>query len=123
MQHQRRELHCACVFCLQGLVHNNTVTDDSIQEFESWKDANCQPNYYVNLEGSDSSCPPYTAPSQIQNASGGKEWANEDNHDTIGMVVCDAQGLCSCGTSTNGANHKVRHKHSRKSAGSFAFSR
>jgi isoaspartyl peptidase/L-asparaginase-like protein (Ntn-hydrolase superfamily) len=29
------------------------------------------------------------------------------NHDTIGMIVIDAMGRIACGTSTNGATHKI----------------
>lgn len=32
---------------------------------------------------------------------------NEDNHDTIGMVVVDAQGDLACGVTTNGLGNKV----------------
>ena len=41
---------------------------------------------------------------------GGNErlWkADRDNHDTIGMVSIDDSGSMACGTSTNGASHKV----------------
>ena len=32
------------------------------------------------------------------------------NHDTIGMVVIDAEGNITAGTSTNGAKYKVSEK-------------
>jgi len=33
---------------------------------------------------------------------------SEENHDTIGMLAIDSQGRTAAGTSTNGANHKIR---------------
>ncbi|CAM1299805.1 AGA (predicted) [Pycnogonum litorale] len=32
---------------------------------------------------------------------------NQQNHDTIGMIVFDRQGNIAAGTSTNGLNHKI----------------
>lgn len=33
--------------------------------------------------------------------------ANEDNHDTIGMIAIDIRGHIASGTSTNGAKNKI----------------
>ena len=35
------------------------------------------------------------------------QWVDKSNHDTVGIVVGTSSGRFACGTSTNGANHKV----------------
>ena len=34
-------------------------------------------------------------------------FVDRQNHDTIGMIVIDSKGNIACGTSTNGATHKI----------------
>ncbi|CAM9949296.1 unnamed protein product [Scytosiphon promiscuus] len=36
-----------------------------------------------------------------------RQLISEDNHDTIGIVVVDEAGDLACGTTTNGADHKI----------------
>lgn len=102
-----------------GFTPHSATTNESVQIYESWKQANCQPNFYENIPAATTECGPYQVPAlrsndtvhKTQNALvGGNEhlWAaNKENHDTIGMVAIDAAGSMACGTSTNGANHKV----------------
>lgn len=89
------------------------TTTQTVEVYESWKEANCQPNFYRNLIGADERCGPYTPVSDKDTTllSGLEEvrlqWVDQDNHDTIGMVSLNAEGHMACGTTTNGANHKV----------------
>lgn len=124
---------------MMGVPAQSTVTNQSLQVYEAWKEDNCQPNFYTDLAGSEDSCPPYAPPTSSsstttttplspsyeslgsraltnrpENSSSSPlpatatVWATPDNHDTIGMVAVDAAGHMACGTTTNGANHKVR---------------
>jgi N4-(beta-N-acetylglucosaminyl)-L-asparaginase len=104
-----------------GVPHQNTVTNESLGIYESWVDANCQPNFYQNLEGCQDSCGPYPPPKGLASSEHGAPsgpyprkvsrkhmpWASKEEHDTIGMVAIDADGNMACGTTTNGASHKV----------------
>lgn len=108
-----------------GLEEESLRTPDSDAAHEEWQAAGCQPNYWRGLEGSNSHCPPYpvpSSPSELAAAQGplspssssirggGARYAahvDEGNHDTIGMIVIDANHDMACGTSTNGLNHKV----------------
>lgn len=101
---------------MMGAEAQSTVTNQSVQVYEDWVSNSCQPNFYANLPGSEDSCPPYT-PAPISQSLLSESnhlhvdatvWASRDNHDTIGMVAVDTAGNMSCGTTTNGANHKVR---------------
>jgi N4-(beta-N-acetylglucosaminyl)-L-asparaginase len=95
-----------------GFVPQNTTTEESTAEYLNWKENNCQPNFYTNLDGSTTSCPPYQSPDlDIVKPKVHRGWASKDQHDTIGMVAIDSTGSMACGTSTNGANHKVRRIH------------
>ena len=69
---------------MMGVEAESTVTNQSLQEYQSWVEGNCQPNFYTDLVGSDVSCPPYDPPSQ-KNKSDTPSWASNDNHDTIGI--------------------------------------
>eukprot|EP01038_Epipyxis_sp_PR26KG_P010882 gene10882-14604_t len=94
-------------------------TQQSFDIFKEWRNNNCQPNYYVNIEEATYSCGPYenTTSSQLfhqsqminisKNMNNPHNMINKDNHDTIGMVAKDIFGSMACGTSTNGANHKI----------------
>lgn len=117
---------------MMGAEVQNTVTPESMQVYEDWVTGSCQPNFYANLPGSTVSCPPYAPPPRSRHNSlatptttttpntrttpsslerlhvNATVWASRDNHDTIGMVAVDAEGRMACGTTTNGANHKVR---------------
>lgn len=102
---------------MMGAETQSTVTNTSVEEYQAWVEGSCQPNFYANLPGSESSCPPYSPPSDALASERAHSrplhvdatvWASRDNHDTIGMVAVDAEGRMACGTTTNGANHKVR---------------
>jgi len=104
-----------------GIPEELTTTDNSRQIYSDWKANNCQPNFYANIPEAKTSCPPYqfktaSEPSnpdskdslKISPKSSHELWqANKMNHDTIGIVTLDDNGSMACGTSTNGANHKV----------------
>lgn len=95
-----------------GFPTTHATTKNTVEEYKSWVNAKCQPNYYKNIKEAEYECGPYPpvynhksykAPSKSLQESR----ASEDNHDTIGMVAMDASGSMACGTTTNGANHKV----------------
>ena len=106
-----------------GLKEESLQTPDSDAAHAAWLDALCQPNYYRDFEGSDSHCPPYPVPSSEgaarfsrlrrggpndhHEAGGYAAHVDLSNHDTIGIVVIDANGDIACGTSTNGLANKV----------------
>lgn len=103
-----------------GLPEESLRTADSDAAHAEWLAHNCQPNYYRRFEGSDSQCPPYPVPSggarlsssalrrpRHNEEAGYAAHVDEGNHDTIGVVVIDANGDIACGTSTNGLANKV----------------
>lgn len=101
-----------------GVQPQNTVTNESLSIYKSWEESNCQPNFYRNLEGCEVSCGPYPPPASLTSSYDGMSfprkvsrkhvpWASKEEHDTIGMVVMDSYGNMACGTTTNGASHKV----------------
>lgn len=97
-----------------GVQPQNTVTNESLLVYKDWRENSCQPNFYQNLEGCDDSCGPYSVPAALSSPRSGRlvsrshvPWASETEHDTIGMVAVDAEGNMACGTTTNGASHKV----------------
>mmetsp|Transcript_3809 Transcript_3809/g.3419 ORF Transcript_3809/g.3419 Transcript_3809/m.3419 type:complete len:209 (-) Transcript_3809:27-653(-) len=91
------------------LTQASATTNATISSYESWIQSNCQPNYYRNIDGIESSCGPYkpTSKDKVITKNTHKTWANKDNHDTIGLVALNDDGQMACGTTTNGANHKV----------------
>ena len=97
-----------------------TTTFNTMMEFDKWLDNNCQPNFYRNLEDCDSQCGPYKSINISSNPNTKKykhdNWNSHlkyssENHDTIGMIALSystSTGVhMACGTSTNGANHKI----------------
>ena len=107
---------------MMGFQEEIATNNNSVAVWQSWREANCQPNFYENIPAATTECGPYNLPSSSSTNSsnessvhrttlhGGDEhlWAaNKENHDTIGMVAIDTTGSKACGTSTNGANHKV----------------
>ena len=112
-----------------GIQPQDTNTIESYDIYKDWKNNNCQPNFYRNLKGCDSQCGPYPPPYSYSPSSSDSvssltskpssssahspsynhiSWVKEGLHDTIGVVAIDQTGMMSCGTTTNGANHKVR---------------
>jgi len=96
---------------LNLLPRASATTNDTISYYKDWLDNSCQPNYYRNLNGSDDSCGPYVPTYNLSTPDVllpvHQTWATNDNHDTIGMVALNDDGVMACGTTTNGANHKV----------------
>lgn len=96
---------------MMGFVEQSATTDQSVQIYEDWKKEDCQPNFYANIPEAKYQCGPYSPPTAMTDDAtkpSSPTWqANKDNHDTIGIVTMDDSGLLACGTSTNGANHKV----------------
>lgn len=110
---------------MMGIQEADLGTDDSHEAYREWKENACQPNYFRNFVGADSTCPPYDAPVPLDFATGrmnskmqpisqtgrsddpARLLISEDNHDTIGIVIIDGQGDLACGTTTNGAANKV----------------
>ncbi|EDS30559.1 N(4)-(Beta-N-acetylglucosaminyl)-L-asparaginase [Culex quinquefasciatus] len=102
-----------------GFKRESLETERSKEMWEQWKNNHCQPNFWQNVIPSPSmSCGPYEPISG--NAIPQNHWTsnelNEDNnaptfnrfnHDTIGMIVIDAEGHVVAGTSTNGARNKI----------------
>ena len=102
---------------MMGFEEQSATTNSTTAEYESWKEANCQPNYYNDIPEALVECGPYPPPSSLPEAKRieygsskknlKKSLVTKDNHDTIGMIVMDGFGSMACGTTTNGANHKV----------------
>lgn len=97
----------ATEFALEmGFSEESLSSNNSQNEWKSWKSNSCQPNFWKNVApDSESSCGPY----QPSTNSAIKLSIKRDikEHDTIGMIVIDKQGRMAVGTSTNGANHKI----------------
>ncbi|KAF4530679.1 hypothetical protein B566_EDAN004918 [Ephemera danica] len=93
-----------------GFVEESLSTPNTTQEWNTWLNSNCQPNFWMNVvPDPTTSCGPYTP---VRGAPGKKGTGEifagtPDNHDTIGMVAIDLQGNVAAGTSTNGLTFKV----------------
>ncbi|EDO49709.1 predicted protein [Nematostella vectensis] len=96
-------------FAIQmGFKEENLTTKASMDMWKKWKSNKCQPNYRQNVVPNPStSCGPYKPKSDKRYTSKVNKEVDRNNHDTIGMVVVDANGNMAGGTSTNGASHKV----------------
>lgn len=101
-------------FAIQmGFTRQSSETNHSLDLWAQWKSANCQPNYRVPgtvIPNPSVSCGPYSPVPSIASTvprSGSRPTLNRYNHDTIGMIVVDAKGQIGCGTTTNGASHKI----------------
>ncbi|XP_028397927.1 N(4)-(Beta-N-acetylglucosaminyl)-L-asparaginase-like [Dendronephthya gigantea] len=92
-----------------GFEEQKMQTNRSLNIWKSWKENNCQPNFWKMVEPDPKkSCGPYKPVKtrlneEIKDAS----FATKSNHDTIGMIVINQEGRVAAGTSTNGANHKI----------------
>ncbi|DAZ99588.1 TPA: hypothetical protein N0F65_001416 [Lagenidium giganteum] len=100
---------------MMGFTEESLSTPSSQEKFAQWRAHQCQPNYYRNVQGQNSSCPPYkplvnSRWSRLDDAkerSKAAQLISETNHDTIGMIVLTDGGHIAAGTSSNGANHKI----------------
>ena len=111
-----------------GMEEESLSTPESQKAFEGWEEGGCQPNYYRGFVNCTTACPPYALPDQEEeeeemrkklrstgsssSSSSSRQvrfspHVHEGNHDTIGMVVLDAQGDLACGVTTNGLGNKV----------------
>eukprot|EP01098_Paradermamoeba_levis_P000804 TRINITY_DN10929_c0_g1_i1.p1 TRINITY_DN10929_c0_g1~~TRINITY_DN10929_c0_g1_i1.p1 ORF type:complete len:356 (+),score=95.32 TRINITY_DN10929_c0_g1_i1:41-1069(+) len=102
----------ATQFALQmGFKEEDLHTPSSVQMWKKWVAGNCQPNFWQNVSPNSSlSCGPYKPinPSpwdKKKPRTNGQ--VSRESHDTIGMIVVDANGNLAGGTSTNGASHKI----------------
>ncbi|KAK7075228.1 hypothetical protein SK128_013115 [Halocaridina rubra] len=96
-----------------GFEEENLTTNVSQGIHDNWLNNSCQPNFWQSvLPDPSTSCGPYV-PTEVPLsqrkwlvAKEGKNF-NIHNHDTIGMIAVDVEGHIACGTSTNGATHKI----------------
>uniref|UniRef100_A0A336MN77 N(4)-(beta-N-acetylglucosaminyl)-L-asparaginase n=1 Tax=Culicoides sonorensis TaxID=179676 RepID=A0A336MN77_CULSO len=100
---------------MQGFKTEPLSTNTSKDMWRSWRENNCQPNYWVNVKPNpEASCGPYKPITENDidvKSHSLKEYSvigyGKYNHDTIGMIVIDRAGNIASGTSTNGARHKI----------------
>jgi N4-(beta-N-acetylglucosaminyl)-L-asparaginase len=103
----------ATTFAIEmGFPSTNLSTAGSINEWQLWRNANCQPNYRQNVTPNPTtSCGPYKPITNLPNRRKARAHSqaqiNKHSHDTIAMIAIDSQGHMASGTSTNGASHKV----------------
>ncbi|XP_069676921.1 N(4)-(Beta-N-acetylglucosaminyl)-L-asparaginase-like isoform X2 [Periplaneta americana] len=92
-----------------GFKEESLETDKSREMWRQWKENNCQPNFWMNVEPDPTKfCGPYKVTPNLD--AGSQKSANvfsDKNHDTIGMVAIDSMGRIAAGTSTNGAKYKI----------------
>ncbi|XP_026555457.1 N(4)-(beta-N-acetylglucosaminyl)-L-asparaginase [Pseudonaja textilis] len=94
-----------------GFPSEDLTTQNSVSMYIKWLNQNCQPNFWKNVTPDASkSCGPYkqTAEFSKKGQSTSVKRIEVHDHDTIGMIVIGQSGNIAAGTSTNGANHKIR---------------
>ncbi len=90
-----------------GFKEESLTSDWSKNAWIKWRENNCQPNYWRNVEPNPKLfCGPYK-PSQTLSQIKKLDLVDSQNHDTIGMVAIDYKGNLAVGTSTNGMIHKI----------------
>lgn len=98
-----------------GFEEEPTETVESRARWSSWKEANCQPNFWAPVglltPNPKESCGPYT-PTELNDVNyrhrtDRYKMSNENSHDTIGMIAVDGDKNIIAGTSTNGASFKI----------------
>ncbi|RWS03561.1 putative N(4)-(beta-N-acetylglucosaminyl)-L-asparaginase-like protein, partial [Dinothrombium tinctorium] len=101
----------ATKFAVQmGFKEQSLTTNRSREMWEQWRTNKCQPNFWMNVKPDPkTSCGPYKPlpnayPHEINQTS---SLVDENNHDTIGIVVIDNKGHMAVGTSTNGLKFKI----------------
>ncbi|XP_064405466.1 N(4)-(Beta-N-acetylglucosaminyl)-L-asparaginase-like isoform X3 [Halichondria panicea] len=97
-----------------GFTKEDLQTNNSRKIYTDWRNNKCQPNYWIPKQVTPdptSTCGPYHPLTTHSQTTPSHEYKrppiNRFNHDTIGMVVVDDGGRIACGTSTNGASHKI----------------
>eukprot|EP01084_Bolivina_argentea_P054803 100492_1 len=93
-----------------GFQNESLNSNRSNDQYQSWLNNNCQPNFWRNVINGTIQCPPYI-PIPIDDININEmehiDAINGDNHDTIGMIAIDENGRMSCGASTNGLTYKI----------------
>jgi N4-(beta-N-acetylglucosaminyl)-L-asparaginase len=115
MEHTKHSLlagDLATAFAIKmGFKEENLTTPESADMHLSWKNNSCQPNFWKNVSPDPTkSCGPYMPNSTVTSTKlpeDEKRIIDRFNHDTISMVVIDAEGKIASGTSSNGARNKI----------------
>lgn len=100
----------ATKFALQMGFHEEDLhSEESKAQWLKWKTEKCQPNFWQNVTPDPTtSCGPYKPNIGTKDeATSPSVTFDENNHDTIGLIVVGADGDIVAGTSTNGATFKV----------------
>ncbi|KAH7161669.1 asparaginase-domain-containing protein [Dactylonectria macrodidyma] len=94
----------ATEFAIQnGFKTESLSTDKSTEQCLAWKEAQCQPNYRLNVSpDASSSCGPY-----VPQSKGILRVAGQASHDTLSLIALHSDGTMAAGTTTNGASHKI----------------
>lgn len=94
-----------------GFTIEDLSTNKSKSMWNDWRDKNCQPNFWnpdtVSPDPKESCGPYQNKSSSLDNHTERRVTLEEHSHDTIGMIIVDANGRIACGTTTNGLNHKI----------------
>ncbi|XP_043461687.1 N(4)-(Beta-N-acetylglucosaminyl)-L-asparaginase-like [Leptopilina heterotoma] len=98
-------------FALQmGFETQELSTKNSTRQWKTWKENNCQPNFWRNVVPNPStSCGPYRLDDKkdMKQETSNKPLDSETNHDTMGVLALDVHGHIAAGVSTNGLKYKI----------------
>eukprot|EP00794_Sanderia_malayensis_P005437 gene5437-6116_t len=92
-----------------GFKEEDLHSKESIEMYQHWKSAKCQPNFWKNVHPDPTTtCGPYK-PIKKSSEVGNEPNIHVDsnNHDTIGMIVIDTNGTIAAGATTNGLKFKI----------------
>lgn len=95
-----------------GFKEESLTSNESKKMISDWRAAQCQPNYWKNVEPDPkTSCGPYKPLKGTNKGDNRAHLIKMTNlirgHDTIGMISMDARGRLASGTSTNGLKYKI----------------
>merc|ERR1719431_433692 len=93
-----------------GFKEEDLHSEQSKNQWEKWRQTDkCQPNFWKNVEPDPTtSCGPYHPKSEERSVKRDDAYVfDENNHDTIGLIVIGENGDIVAGTSTNGATFKI----------------
>jgi len=93
-----------------GFKEEDLHSEESKNQWERWRQTDkCQPNFWKNVEPDPTtSCGPYHPKSEERSVKRDDVYVfDENNHDTIGLIVIGENGDIVAGTSTNGATFKI----------------
>jgi len=89
-----------------GFKEEDLHSNESIKQWEDWKEKNCQPNFWKSVQPDPTKyCGPYSPTDKKSHEA--EITFDEGNHDTIGLIVIGKYGNIAAGTSTNGATFKI----------------